>query len=156
MEIITIILLLLLGVILLIVEFMLIPGITIAGIGCVISFGASVFLAFNYWGTLAGIITLIAVIIFVPVFLYFLFKGRTMKSMMLNTNIDGIVDTLDTQKVKIGDEGITTGRLAPLGRAKINGINTEARSLGIFIDQKTEIRVIKIQGNTVIVEPINE
>lgn len=156
MELLTVILLLLLGTILLIVEFMLIPGITVAGIGCVISFGASIFLAFNYWGTLAGIVILLAIIIFVPTFLYYIFKGRTVKSMMLNTDIDGVVNTIDNQKIKIGDQGITIGRLAPSGRAKINGANIEARSTGIFIDQKTEIKIIKIQGNTVIVEPINE
>lgn len=155
MEIITIILLLLLGIILLVTEFMLIPGITIAGIGSVISFGFGIFLSFEYWGNLAGIITLVAVIVFVPVFLYFLFKGKAVKSIMLNSIIDGKVKNIDDQKIKIGDEGITIGRLAPSGMAKINGLSIDARSNGTFIDHKTKIKIIKIERNTVIVEPIN-
>ena len=156
MEILTVLLLILLGVILVIAEFMLIPGLSIAGIGAVIAFGISVYLAFKYWGTFAGIVTLIAILVFVPVMLYFLFKGKAVKPMMLNSDIEGKVINIDDQKIHIGDEGITTGRLAPLGKAKINGINVEARSLGSFVDQKTPVKVIKIEGNTVIVEPINK
>ena len=156
MEIVTILLFLLLGIILLIVEFTLIPGLSIAGIGSLISFGASIYLAFKYWGNLAGILILIAVLIFVPVLLYFLFKGRAMKPMMLDSDIDGKIVNIDDQKIHLGDEGVTTGRLAPLGKAKINGITVEARSRGIFIDQQTPVKVIKIEGNTIIVEPINK
>lgn len=154
MEILTILLLLALGVVLVIVEFMLIPGLSIAGIGAFISFAFSVYLSFKYWGNLAGIVTLIAILVFVPVLLYFLFKGNAMKPMMLNSDIDGKVNTIDEQKIQVGNEGITTGRLAPLGKAKINGITVEARSLGQFIDQQTPVKVIKITGNTVVVEPI--
>jgi membrane protein implicated in regulation of membrane protease activity len=155
MEVITILLLLVLGVVLLIVEFMLIPGITVAGIASVLAFGTSIFFAFSYWGTLGGIITLVAIIIFIPVFLYFLFKGKAMTPMMLNSGIDGKVISFDNEKIKIGDEGITSGRLAPMGNIKVNGLTIEARSRGIFIDPKTKIKIVKIEGNTVIVEPIN-
>lgn len=156
MELFTVLLLILVGVILVIVEFLLIPGISIAGIGAVISFGFSVYFSFKYWGNLAGIITLIAILVFIPVLLYFLFKSNAIKPMMLHSNIDGKVVNVDEEKIHIGDQGITTGRLAPLGRAKINGMSVEARSLGQFIDQRTPIKVIKIERNTVIVEPINE
>lgn len=155
MNIITILILLILGIILLIVEFMLIPGITIAGIASVLAFGASIFFAFNYWGTLGGIITLVAIMIFVPVFLYFLFKGKAIQPLMLNSGIDGRIINIDNEKIKVGDEAITTSRLNPLGNIKVNGIITEARSKGMYIDPKIKVRIIKIEGNTVIVEPIN-
>ncbi len=155
MGIITVLILLALGVLLLIVEFMLIPGVTVAGIASVLAFGASIYFAFSYWGTVGGIITLIAVLVFVPVFLYFLFKGNAIKPMMLNSGIDGRVITVEGEKIKVGDEGVTIGRLAPSGNAKFNGITVESRSRGIFIDPKTKVKIIKIEGNTVIVEPIN-
>jgi membrane-bound ClpP family serine protease len=93
--------------------------------------------------------------VFVPVFLYFLFKGNAIKPMMLNSGIDGRVITVEGEKIKVGDEGVTIGRLAPSGNAKFNGITVESRSRGIFIDPKTKVKIIKIEGNTVIVEPIN-
>jgi membrane-bound ClpP family serine protease len=155
MELITILLLIVLGIVLLLVEFLLIPGISIAGVGCLISFGAAIFFSFKFWGTITGIITLVAILIFVPLLLYFLFKGKAVKPMMLAAEIDGKVKNIDEQKIKIGDEGTTVGRLAPMGKVKINGITVEARSLGQYIDPKTKIKSLKIEGNTVIVEPIN-
>lgn len=156
MEIFTVTLFLIIGIILLLVEFLLIPGLSVAGIGCLLSFGASVFFAFRYWGTMAGIITLITILIIVPLILYYLFKSKAVKPMMLSTEIDGKIKTIDENKVAIGDTGKTIGRLAPMGKAKINGQTVEARSLGIYIEQDTEIKVLKIEGNTIIVEPINK
>jgi len=156
MELLTVLLLLLLGVVLLIIEFMLIPGITVAGIASVFAFGAGIVLSFQYWGTLPGLITLFVTLVFVPVFLYFLFKGRAVKPMMLNSDISGKVMNIDDQKIHVGDEGVSIGRLNPTGMAKIEGLSVEARSRGIFIDPKTPLKVIKIEGNTVIVEPINQ
>lgn len=155
MEFLTILMLILLGIILLIIEFMLIPGVTIAGIASVIAFGAAIVLSFQYWGTVAGLISLFSILVFVPVFLYFLFKGRAMKPMMLNTGIDSKVINIDNQKIHIGDEGVSIGRLNPSGRVKIDKLSVEARSRGIYIDPKTPVRIIQIEGNTVIVEPIN-
>lgn len=76
--------------------------------------------------------------------------------MMLSAEIDGKIMNIDDQKIHIGDEGSTVGRLAPMGKAKVNGITVEAKSQGRFIDPHTKIKVLKIEGNTVIVEPINE
>ena len=154
MELLTIILLIVLGLVLLIVEIMLIPGISIAGIGSLISFAASIILAFKYFGNVSGFIVLFSILIFVPVLLYFLFKGKAMKPMMLSADIDGKMKNVDEQLIHPGDEGITIGRLAPSGKAKVNGITLEVRSTGHFIDQQTKIKVLKIEGNSVFVEPI--
>lgn len=156
MEFLTVILLLLLGVVLLIVEFMLIPGATIAGIGSVLAFGTAIYLSFQYWGTFSGFVSLAVVLIFVPVMLYLIFKGRAVKPMMLESDISGKVETVDHNIVHVGDTGITIGRLVPIGNVKINGVTIEAKSKGIYIDPKTEVIVVKIEGNNVIVEPIKE
>jgi len=156
MEIVAVILLILLGVLLLLVEFLLIPGISIAGVGCLISFGFAVFLAFKYFGTFVGILVLLLILISTPLFLYFLFKGKATKHMMLNTDIDGKVKNVDAELIHAGDEGITIGRLAPSGKAKINDITLEVRSTSMLIDPQTKIKVLKVEGNSVYVEPIKE
>jgi len=156
MEIITVILLILLGIVLLLVEFLLIPGISIAGIGCLIAFATSVILAFRYFGSLIGFVVLFSILILVPLFIYFLFKGKAMKPMMLNTNIIGKVKNVEEGQLHPGDVGITVCRLAPSGRAKINDITLEVRTNGQFIDPQVKIKVLKVEGNSVYVEPINE
>lgn len=155
MTIFAIILLILLGLVLLLIEFAVIPGVTIAGIGGFLLLAASVYIAFADIGTGAGFITLIVVLIAAPVMLYYFFKSRAGKKMILNKKIDGKVENPAEDKIKTGDTGKAIGRLAPMGKAKINGITVEAQSTGSFIDHNTEIRVLKAHGNKIIVEPLN-
>ncbi len=156
MSIFTIILLILLGLVLLLIEFAVIPGVTIAGIGGVLLLLASIYIAFTDLGTVAGFITLTVVIIVAPAMVYYFFKSRTGKKMILEKNIVGKVDLIDQEKVKVGDIGKTVGRLAPTGKVKVNGEVSEAQSTGAFINPNTSVTVIKIVSNKLIVEPVNK
>jgi len=156
MTILIILFLIFLGILLLLLEFVVIPGITIAGIGGVVLLGASVYLAFDSYGVVAGIITLAFVIIAVPIVVYRLFESRTGKKMLLNSEIDGHVEKIDDQLIRMGDEGITLGRLAPTGRVKINNLSMEAKSATGFVDQNVKIKVIEVYRTQVLVEPINQ
>ncbi len=156
MNLLAIIILIILGLLLLMLEFAVIPGITIAGIGGVLMLGFSVFIAFNKFGTTAGIATLAFVLIVSPILVYYFFKSRTGKKMVLDTQITGKVEAFDTNKIKPGDRGRTIGRLAPTGKIRVNGEVSEAQSTGNFIDHDVEIKVIKIVSNKIIVEPIRK
>lgn len=156
MSIFAIILLILLGLVLLLIEFAVIPGVTIAGIGGFLLLGASVYIAFTEYGTIPGFITLTVVLILAPALVYHFFKSRTGKKMILQKNIEGKIDLIDDTKISVGDTGKTIGRLAPMGKARINGETVEAQSTGSLIDQNTEIRVLKIISNKIIVEPLNK
>ena len=76
--------------------------------------------------------------------------------MVLDSLIDGKVETVDAQKIQVGDTGKTIGRLAPSGKVKVSGEVVEAQSTGAFIDHNTEIKVLKILTNKIIVEPVNK
>jgi len=156
MSIFAIVLLILLGLVLLMIEFAVIPGVTIAGIGGFLLLGASVYIAFVEYGTGAGFLTLLIVLIAAPLMIYYFFKSRSGKKMILNSKIEGKVDTINKEKIKIGDIGKTIGRLAPTGKVKVSGEIVEAQSTGSFIDQNTEIKVSKILSNKIIVEPFNK
>ena len=75
---------------------------------------------------------------------------------MLETLIDSKVETSINEKIHIGDTGKTIGRLAPSGRVKVQGEVVDALSTGGFIDHNSEVKVIKILSNKIIVEPINK
>ncbi|TDN95702.1 NfeD family protein [Sunxiuqinia elliptica] len=156
MTILIILFLIFLGILLLLLEFVVIPGITIAGIGGVLLLGASVYLAFDTYGVLAGIITLAFVLIVAPLVVYRFFQSRTGKKMLLNSEIDGHVDQIDSQTIHEGDEGITLGRLVPTGKVRINEQIMEAKSATGFVDPNVKIRVIEVLKTQVIVEPINQ
>lgn len=155
MSVFAIILLILLGLVLLLIEFAVIPGVTIAGIGGFLLLAASVYIAFTEFGIVAGFITLTIVLIAAPAMIYYFFKSRTGKKMILESKIDGKVETINKSKIKVGDNGKTIGRLAPMGKIRVNGEVIEAQSTGSFIDHNTEIRILKIFSNKIIVEPIN-
>ncbi len=155
MTVFTIALLILLGLILLLIEFAVIPGVTIAGIGGFLLLGASVYIAFIDLGKGAGFLTLTIVLVASPLLIYYFFKSRTGKKMILNSKIDGKVESVNNDKLKAGDTGKTIGRLAPMGKIKVNGEVVEAQSNGTFIDQNTNIRILKIASNKIIVEPFN-
>jgi membrane-bound ClpP family serine protease len=155
MTILAILLLILLGLLLLLIEFAVIPGVTIAGIGGFLLLAGSVYIAFSSYGTLAGFITLAIVLIVSPTMIYYLFQSRTGKKMILEKNIEGKVDLI-SEKISVGDKGKTIGRLAPMGKIKVNGEVVEAQSTGAYIDQNTEIKVLKIVSNKIIVEPFKK
>jgi len=156
MTIFAIILLILLGLLLLLIEFAVIPGVTIAGIGGFLLLAGSVYIAFTQYGTGAGFLTLTVVLIAAPLIIYYFFKSRQGRKMILEKNIEGKVDLVNEENINIGDTGKTIGRLAPMGKVKVNGEVIEAQSTGSFIDQNTDIKVLKIVSNKIIVEALNK
>ncbi|MDX9908229.1 MAG: hypothetical protein GX792_09090 [Bacteroidales bacterium] len=156
MTIFAIILLILLGLLLLLIEFVIIPGVTVAGIGGFLLLGASVYMAFTKYGTGAGFLTLAFVLVASPLLIYFLFKSKMGKKMVLESLVDGKVDSFDTENIRVGDTGKTIGRLAPSGKVRVNNEVVEAQSTGGYIDHNTDIRVLKILTNKIIVEPFKK
>jgi membrane-bound ClpP family serine protease len=152
-----IIFLILLGLLLFIIEFMLIPGITIAGIGGAICMVGGIVLAFTKFGTSTGLIVLGGTALLLVVTTYYMLKSGTWDKFMLKTTIDGKVDNIGTgeNRVKPGDRGITVTRLVPGGKVLVNGEYYEAKSIDMLIDPKKEIEVVRIDDNKLIVKLIN-
>ena len=154
MSITLIIIIILLGVLLFIIEFLLVPGITVAGIGGAILIVGGVIMAYHHHGSTIGNFTLLgtALISFLTVFM--VLKSGTWKKIMLKKDISGKVNVVDQTgvEVKIGDMGKTITRLNPIGKVVINGNYFEAQSLNKYIDQKTDIEVIKVLSNKLVVK----
>jgi membrane-bound ClpP family serine protease len=155
MNILIILFLILLGIVLLLIEFTILPGISIAGIGGVLVFGYSIYLAFTSYGPLAGFLTLAFVIIAAPLIVYKFFKGKTGKKMVLSSVISGVANQINEEKVKVGDIGVTIGRLAPMGKIKVNGEVVEVKSTGAFVDPGQEVKILEIEKSQIVVEPLN-
>jgi len=155
MNVLIIIFLIVLGIVLLLIEFTILPGITIAGVGGFMLFAYSIYLAFTSYGALAGFLTLGFILIMSPILIVWLFKGKRGKKMVLNTVLDGVANEINKEKVKIGDIGITVGRLAPMGKIKVNDEVVEVKSTGTFIDPGEKVKIIHIEKSLITVEPLN-
>jgi membrane-bound ClpP family serine protease len=151
-----IIFLIILGIVLLLIEVTILPGITVAGVGSFLVLVYSVYLAFTAYGSLVGFLTLAFVLIVSPLLVYYFFKGKAGKSMVLNTVLTGVANEINPEKVKVGDIGVTIGRLAPMGKIKVNDEVVEVRSTGTFVNPGEKVRIIHIEKSMVTVEPLNQ
>ena len=150
-----VIILILLGILLFLIEFLIVPGVTVAGIGGIILMGSGIYLAFENFGNQTGFIILLIALFSSVAILVLALRARTWKGVMLNTNIDGRVNVgPEKDTIKPGDKGICLTRLAPVGKVKVNNIVIEGKSIAGFLDAKTEIEVVKIVGFQAIVKPI--
>jgi len=149
-----IIFLILLGIILFLIEFLLVPGITVAGIGGAILMIGGVIMAYHFHGTAAGNYTLIGTAVASFITIYFVLKTKTWNRIMLKTSIDGKVNVVEKENpnVKVGDIGETVTRLNPMGRVLVNGENFEGKSEDVFIDQQSKVEVTKVLSNKIIVK----
>ncbi|EKC72230.1 hypothetical protein LEA_06850, partial [human gut metagenome] len=59
-------------------------------------------------------------------------------------------------KVKVGDVGVTTTRLALIGYAEINGDIVEVKSSDGFLNEKTPIIVDRIADGVLLVERLKQ
>ena len=148
-------LLILLGIFLFLVEFLLIPGITIAGIGGLILIGSGIYLAFTNHGVNMGLITLGSTLLVSVIVIAISLRSSTWKRVMLDTKIDSTShEALAEGSIKPGDKGETMTRLGPIGKVKVNEIILEAKSISGYVDPHTEIEVVKLSGSQLIVKPV--
>lgn len=152
MDIFIIAILIIAAIVLFLVELFIIPGISIAGIlagGCIIFAN---YFAFAHIGNIAGFITLTASAIACIGSVVLFMKSKTLDKIALKKNITSTVDRSAEAKVKIGDTGITTTRLALIGYADINGEIVEVKSTDGLMDEKTPIIVHRISDGNIMVE----
>ncbi len=154
MTIFIIVLLLVLGVALILLEFFVLPGITVAGIAGVVMMLGGIYLAYHHYGSTIGHLTVLGSVVFSLLALWLALKSGTWNRIMLKTEIDSKVEKLEEEMVAIGDEGVCLSRLAPMGQVRINNHIVEAKSVGTYVDEKTEVKVIKIVDKVIVVKPI--
>lgn len=140
-----------LGIVLLVVEIALIPGIGITGVLGVVSLIASISYAFVTLGTLAGwLCVLVASVIGVGLFLWAVY-GKTIDKVALKKNICSTVENPDAAALNVGDKGVAVARLALIGEAEFSGNRVEVRSCDGFIDEGVSIEVVRVSGGEIIV-----
>ena len=152
MSILSIALIIFVGILLLLIELVVLPGITFAGVASFLLLAAGVFCGYYFHDAKTGNIILIITIFIMLVGMVVTFKFKTWQKFSLNATIDGKVNINTEESLKTGDEGITVSKLSPIGKALIDNKMYEVRSNGNYINTNTKIKIIKIEGNNIIVE----
>ena len=147
--------LIIIGLALIIIELIFVPGTTIVGIFGLICTAFAIWMSFSKFGPTAGwTVSAISGVIAGGMLIYSIRAGAW-KRFALNESIDSKVNEDKPIEVDIGSQGIARSSLRPMGKADFEGNEIEVSTMGDFVDTHTPLRVIKIKNRKVFVEPIN-
>lgn len=154
MLVLAIVLLILVGIALLVAEFFVFVGSIVAGIAGFILTAMGVYLTYKTYGTTAGNYALLISAILFVIAVYFALRSKTWKKIALHSEIEGKVNTIEEHNINVGDTGITISKVAPMGKVRVNDVVVEAKSTGIYIEENTEVEVIKVNESNILVKPL--
>ena len=153
MDFLTLFFLLIIGLILILIEILFIPGTTVFGIFGILAIFYSDYLSFQYFGTEFAIVYSIANSILVLFVVIYSLKTNTWKRIALN-KIHNVKVENKFDAIKVGDEGKTTSALRPYGKAIFSDKFYEVKSSENFIDENKKIKIINILQDKIIVKKI--
>jgi membrane-bound ClpP family serine protease len=139
-----IIIILILGVVLLALEIVALPG-GVAGFFGVGLIGVGVWQSYGRFGNSVGTIILVCAIALCVLMLILFMKAKTWKRFSLEEEVDSKVNQLEAT-VKAGARGVTISRLAPTGKALIDGEQMEVHAVNKYIDPDRPIEVVGTEG----------
>ena len=150
-----IILLSILGLILIVAEVILIPGIFVTGLiglGCTIG---ACYLAFDAFGATSGWIVSMANIATCIVVLLLTLRSKTWKKMTLSTTLTDTAATNGAaeEALFIGQSGQTLSRINPMGKAQFGDDTFEVIAQDGWIDAQTIVEIIRIEDHKIYVKP---
>jgi membrane-bound ClpP family serine protease len=155
MEWITVVTLIAIGVALLIVEIIFIPGTTVVGF---IGFGliiSGVVVSFRSFGSDAGWLTLGTSSVLCGGILYFAFTTKAWNKFASKDSINSRVNQGELEKFGTGMEGTSLSVLRPIGKAEFDGNIVEVRSNGDYVNANVKIKIVRIEANQIYIETIN-
>ena len=150
-----IILLILLGVLFLVAELVLLPGVSLGALFALVCYGSAIYTAFADYGPFTGGIVVLIILALSFVATVLSLRSKTWQRFSLKQKINSSsMPTLPEQELSVGDRGTTLSRLSPMGKIEVNGRTYEAKSLGAYVDPRKEIEVVGFENFSVIVKTI--
>ena len=143
--------LILIGLVLVILEIMVLPGL-VSGIIGIIMMVIGVSMSFSEFGATGGGITLMSTVVVSIIAIYSSLKAKSWKKFGLKETIDSHVNEVEATGVIEGQTGIAISALRPSGTVQINNLKIEAQSLNEWIDVDSEVEVIQVLPNKIIVK----
>ncbi len=143
------------GLILVLIEALFVPGSTWLGIlGCLTSL-LGIVVAYNCFGGFIGTLTLAATSMAGAVTVYYSFKTKTWNKWALNHRIDGKAQNISvlTSQMSVGDVGRTLSALRPMGTVDFGQFQLEVRTTSHYVESGRLVHVTKIEGTKIYVEP---
>ena len=137
----SIILLILFGILLLVLEILILPGLIAGIIGGVLVLAGMSWM-YKEFGTTYGNYTALATALATFGAIYYSLKSKAWTRFGLKDSLEGKTNQVDKLELKEGDEGTTISDLRPMGSVMINNLRVEAQSNGEHIPANKKIIVL--------------
>lgn len=150
-----IVLLIVLGVLFLVLELVLLPGVSFGAVLSLVCYGSAIYMAFADYGANVGVVVL-SVIFAISVLTTILsLRAKTWRRFSLNQEIDSTSMAQPSDELTIGQCGVAISRLSPTGKVEFGGKTYEARSIDVYIAQREDVEVVGFDNFTVVVRKVN-
>ncbi len=139
------------GLLLLAVEFFVIPGFGFAGVvGTALVFGGT-FVAWTQLGPTIGVLMLGASVTVAMIFIWLVIRSPAARRMVLSDHVSG--DSVDHDGLKgfVGRRGVAETDLRPSGTATFDDDRHHVMTDGEYIVRGTPVEVVRVSTNTLVV-----
>lgn len=150
----TIVLLIVIGLVLIVVELIFVPGFTIVGILGFLLVAVGVWISYAALGTETGHLVLAGSVLAGGLTIFYSFRSDAWSRFALKDSNKSRVNEDNPHLLEIGEEGITVSALRPQGTAIFKERRHEVQTAGTFLPPNTPVRIIKIVANKITVEAI--
>lgn len=147
----TIAFLIIIGIVLLILEILILPGLIAGIIGSVLII-IGIVLTYKNYGDFYGNLTLASTAVLTGASVWYAFKSKAWERFSLKEVSDGKVTRVDQLNIKTGDAGVSLSVIRPAGTALFDTKKIEVHSRGEIIDSNKIIEVIEVLPNKLIVK----
>ena len=155
MEMFYIVLLVFFGLLFLVAELVLLPGVSIGAVLALVCYGSSVYLAFRDFGPVTGTVVILVILILSVIATVVSLRAKTWQRFSLKQEIrSSSMPVIPAEELQVGDRGVTLSRLSPMGKVEIGGRIYEAKSTDVYIDQRSTVEVVGFENFNVVVRKV--
>jgi len=141
------------GLLLIVLELIFVPGTTVVGIVGLICLAVGVYLSFQFFGVRIGWTVLVGSSVTGFGILIYTLRSRAWERFTLKRSIDSKVNEEFPLNLQVGEVGEAISALRPMGNADFNSRIVEVRSHGNYVKTGRKVQIVKIDNNIVLVEP---
>ena len=153
MEMFYIVLLVFFGLLFLVAELVLLPGVSIGAVLALVCYGSSVYLAFRDFGPVTGTVVILVILVLSVIATVVSLRAKTWQRFSQEIRSSSM-PVIPAEELQVGDRGVTLSRLSPMGKVEIGGRTYEAKSQGAYVDQQRDVEVVGFENFSVIVKTI--
>lgn len=147
--------LLLIGLALIVLEVIFVPGTTLVGIIGIIFAGTGIIISYRFYGSDVGLYILAGTSVVAALALFYGFRSDAWSKFANKSTMKSRVNEGLNSSLRVGDEGTSISSLKPMGTVQFQAGRFEVKTLGDYVDVGTKVTIVHIQDAQIIVKPLN-